>query len=106
LGWQVLNIAAMVARVVVYLTDWCPYCHSARRLLNGKGVAFEEICVEARTDLRAWLLEASGQRTVPQIFINSRSVGGFSELAAFDRAGELDGLLAEPASGAESPLPS
>jgi glutaredoxin 3 len=96
----------MAARVVVYLTDWCPYCHSAQRLLKSKSVAFEEIDVDGRPELRAWMVDASGQRTVPQIFINSRSVGGFSDLSALDRAGELDGLLAAPPSETDAPLPS
>ena len=96
----------MVARVVVYLADYCPYCHAATRLLSSKGVAFEEVSVEAQPELRDWLIEASGQRTVPQIFINSRPIGGFSDLAALDRAGKLDGLLAEPPEGADAPLPT
>jgi glutaredoxin 3 len=95
----------MAARVVVYLTEYCPFCHAARRLLQDKGVDFDAIRVEGRPDLRTWMREASGQSTVPQIFINGRSIGGFSDMDALDRAGELDPLLAESPSTAASQLP-
>lgn len=91
----------MAAHVVLYTTDYCPYCFRAKRLLDGKGIAYEEIDVSDRPELRRWLVEASRQRTVPQIFVNGRSIGGFDELAALQRRGLLDALLAqEPASGA------
>jgi glutaredoxin 3 len=82
------------ARVTIYTTDYCPYCHQAKRLLKQKGAQFTEINVESRPDLRSYLVSASGQRTVPQVFINGRSVGGFSDISALDRKGELDRLLA------------
>lgn len=85
----------MPADVLVYTTSWCPYCRAAKMLLQGKHVTFEEIDVDGRDDLRKWLVEASGQRTVPQVFINGRSVGGYSDISALDQAGELDGLLGE-----------
>lgn len=89
------------AEVTIYTTTYCGYCAMAKRLLAQKQVQFTEINVEGRDDLRAWLVEASGQRTVPQIFINGRSVGGFTELSALDKKGELDARLAEaPAAGA------
>lgn len=95
----------MSAHVVMYTTDYCPYCFRAKRLLAGKGVGFDEVDVSDRPELRQWLVEASKQRTVPQIFINGQSIGGFDELAALQRRGVLDGLLAqEPKSGA-APLP-
>ena len=85
----------MAAVVTIYVTDYCGFCARAKRLLTQKRVRFTEVNVEDRTDLRAWLREASGQRTVPQIFINGRSVGGFTDISALDEAGELDPLLEE-----------
>lgn len=84
----------MPADVLVYTTDYCPYCTRAKALLRKKQVAFTEIDVSDRPDLRRWLVEASRQRTVPQIFINGQAVGGFSDLASLDRDGKLDALLA------------
>jgi glutaredoxin 3 len=89
------------AEVTIYTTTYCGYCAMAKRLLAQKQVQFTEINVEDRDDLRAWLVEASGQRTVPQIFINGSSVGGFTDLSALDKKGELDARLAEaPGAGA------
>lgn len=87
----------MSASVTIYTTPYCPYCIRAKLLLRQKGVAYREIDVSDRMDLRAWLVTASGQRTVPQVFINGRPMGGFSDIAALDRRGELDPLLAAPA---------
>lgn len=84
-------------RVRVYTTRICGYCFAAKRLLAKKGVAFEEIDVSDDVEQRQWLVQASGQRTVPQIFIGDDSIGGFTELRALDRSGELDALLGEPA---------
>ena len=92
---------APIADVKMYRTRWCPYCVRAESLLRGKGVDYEEIDVAGDHELRTWLLEATGQRTVPQIFINGRSIGGYSELSALDRAGQLDRLLAESPPSAE-----
>jgi glutaredoxin 3 len=64
-------------------------------LLDRKGVPFQEIDVTGDWDKRAWLVEATGQRTVPQIFINGVSIGGYDELSALERAGRLDGLLSQ-----------
>lgn len=85
----------MRADVLIYLTSWCPYCHAAKELLGEKNARFAEVDVDGRQDLRAWLVKATGQRTVPQVFINGKPVGGFSDISALDRAGELDALLAE-----------
>ena len=82
-----------VPRITVYTTASCPYCLRAKALLSRKGVAFEEISVEGDEALRAWLVERSGQRTVPQVFAGERSLGGFSDLDALDRAGKLDPIL-------------
>ena len=73
---------------------WCPYCDRARGLLERKGVAFSEVKVDEDTAQRDLMLKRSGgRRTVPQIFIGDRHVGGFDELYALDKAGELDKLL-------------
>lgn len=93
------------AEVTIYTTTYCGYCAMAKRLLAQKQVQFTEINVEGRDDLRAWLVEASGQRTVPQIFINGRSVGGFTDLSALDKKGELDARLAEPPAAGAPAMP-
>ena len=80
--------------IVMYSSSWCGYCARARALLEGKGVAFREIKVdEDPADRAAMLARSNGRRTVPQIFIADRHVGGFDELYALDRSGELDTLL-------------
>jgi glutaredoxin 3 len=83
------------ASVLIYLTDWCPFCQRAKALLTKKKANFTEIDVDDRPDLRSWLVSASGQRTVPQVFINGQPVGGFTDLEGLDRQGKLDRLLAE-----------
>ncbi|WP_438016383.1 glutaredoxin 3 [Sorangium sp. So ce315] len=83
------------AEVTIYVTEYCGYCAMAKRLLSQKQVRFTQINVEGRDDLRTWLVKASGQRTVPQIFINGNSIGGFSELSALEKQGALDARLAE-----------
>lgn len=80
--------------VTMYATGWCPYCTRARQLLAAKGVTVDEIDIEARPDQRAVMMERSGRRTVPQIFIGDRHVGGCDDLHALDAAGGLDPLLA------------
>jgi glutaredoxin 3 len=80
-------------RITVYTTASCPYCLRAKALLSRKGVAFEEISVEGNEELRTWLVERSGQRTVPQVFAGERPLGGFSDLDALDREGKLDPIL-------------
>jgi glutaredoxin 3 len=91
----------MSADVSIYLTPWCPYCRAAKQLLGDKKVRYVEIDVDDRPDLRKWLVTATGQRTVPQVFINGKSVGGYSDISALDAAGKLDPLLAEaPPAGA------
>ncbi|HTE42052.1 MAG TPA: glutaredoxin 3 [Steroidobacteraceae bacterium] len=80
--------------VVMYSTAFCGYCQRAKSLLDRKGVAFTEIKVDENPDDRDTMLKRSGgRRTVPQIFVGEKHVGGFDELAALDRAGELDRLL-------------
>lgn len=80
-------------KITIYTTESCPFCVRAKRLLDGKGVAYEEIRVEGKDDLRIWLAETTGQKTVPQIFAGDRSLGGFSDIDALDRRGELDPIL-------------
>lgn len=80
-------------RVQIYTKHYCPYCTRAKALLEKKGVAYEEIEVEDDDAKRAWLVEASGQRTVPQIFVDGRSLGGYSDIDALDRQGRLDAIL-------------
>jgi len=79
--------------VKLYTKSNCPYCVRAKALLGRKGVAYEEIDVEERDDLRGWLVETTGQRTVPQVFVGERSLGGYSDIAALDARGELDPIL-------------
>lgn len=87
-----------MARVRVYSKKHCPYCVRAKELLDRKGIAYEEIDVEGKDDLRVWLAEASGQKTVPQIFVGERPLGGFSDIDALDREGKLEPILrGEPA---------
>ncbi len=81
--------------VKVYTTMFCPYCTAAKTLLTRKGVPFEEIDASGNPELRQQIMERSGQHTVPQIFINDESIGGFSELNELEMCGELDELLAE-----------
>ena len=81
--------------VRIYTKQNCPFCVRAKHLLGKKGVAYEEIDIEARDDLRLWLAETTGQKTVPQIFVGERSLGGFSDLDALDREGKLDPILRE-----------
>jgi glutaredoxin 3 len=84
-----------VTEVVVYVTDWCPYCVRAKALLQRKGVTVKEVNVERVEGAREEMEERSGRMTVPQIFIGGRHVGGCDDLHALDRAGGLDPLLAE-----------
>ncbi len=83
-----------MSNVVIYTTKVCPYCVQAKSLLKKKGIAFSEIDVSNDSDKRAWLVTATGRRTVPQIFINDQPIGGFDDLWALDRKGELDRMLA------------
>lgn len=82
-----------MADVIVYSSDWCPYCIRAKQLLESKGVAFEEIKVDGKPQLRAEMTQKAGRTSVPQIWIGSRHVGGCDDLFALERAGKLDTLL-------------
>ena len=82
----------------MYCTGMCPYCQMAERLLKSKGVtAIEKIRVDLEPERRREMMEKTGRRTVPQIYIGERHVGGYDDLVALDRAGELAPLLAAEA---------
>lgn len=84
-----------MAKVELYTTSFCPFCVRAKSLLKSKGVPFVEIDVTEDAELRQKMVELSGgRRTVPEIFINDKIVGGYEELKALDDAGELDPMLA------------
>jgi glutaredoxin 3 len=81
--------------VVIYTTDYCPYCRQAERFLTDKGVPFKQIDVTGNDELRAQLVEMSGgRRTVPQIFIGGEAIGGYSDMMALHQKGQLDPKLA------------
>ncbi|MGA7749444.1 MAG: glutaredoxin 3 [Gallionella sp.] len=84
-----------MARVLMYSTAVCPYCIRAEQLLKRKGVhEIEKIRVDLQPELRVAMMEKTGRRTVPQIYINGEYVGGYDDLASLDHAGGLDKLLA------------
>jgi glutaredoxin 3 len=81
--------------IVIYTKMFCPYCWRAKSLLDGKGVAYTEVAIDGRGELRAQMIQrANGRTTVPQIFIGEVHVGGCDDLVALERAGRLDPLLA------------
>ena len=83
-----------MAEIEIYTTPFCPYCARAKRLLDQKGVAFVEIDLWQFPERRAEMIErAGGRRTVPQLFVDGRSIGGSDELAELERSGELDAML-------------
>lgn len=80
--------------IKMYCTAVCPYCQMAERLLNKKGVTeIEKIRVDLDPSAREHMMQITGRRTVPQVFIGERHVGGFDDLSALDAAGELEPLL-------------
>ncbi len=79
--------------ILIYTKDYCGYCARAKTMLAAKGAAYTEIDVTYDADLQAEMIEQSGRRTVPQIFIDGRPLGGSDDLAALNSAGELDRLL-------------
>lgn len=86
------------AGIVVYTTPFCGYCAAAKRLLTAKGAEFTEIDVMFDIERKREMIERSGRRTVPQIFIGDRHIGGYDDLSALDGSGELSRLLAGSAS--------
>jgi glutaredoxin 3 len=84
----------MSVHVLMYSSGVCPYCTMAERLLKSKGVdEIEKIRIDLDPQQRAQMMEKTGRRTVPQIYIGDTHVGGFDDLSALDRAGKLDPLL-------------
>jgi glutaredoxin 3 len=83
-------------KILMYTSAVCPYCINAERLLKNKGITdIEKIRIDLQPELRAEMMEKTGRRTVPQIYIGERHVGGFDDLRALDLAGELDKLLTQ-----------
>jgi glutaredoxin 3 len=86
-----------MAKVLMYSTGVCPFCLMAERLLKSKGVAeIEKVRVDLEPKRREEMIERTGRRTVPQIYVGARHIGGYEDLAALDRAGGLDPLLCAP----------
>lgn len=85
-----------MAAVTLYTTRYCPYCIGAKRLLDRKGIRYNEIAVDGNFALRAEMEARSGRYTVPQIWIGKQHVGGCDDLHALERAGQLDALLNAP----------
>jgi glutaredoxin 3 len=91
-----------MTRILLYGTQFCGYCRAAKNLLRAKGLEYQEIDVGSDPARRAEMVErAHGSRTVPQIFIHGRHVGGYDELAALEREGKLDAWLANALADAE-----
>ena len=83
-----------MSNVVIYTKDYCPFCHSAKALLESKGVAFTEYDIAAQPELRDEMInKANGGSTVPQIFINDAHIGGCDDMMAIEAQGKLDTLL-------------
>ncbi|MCG7348651.1 glutaredoxin 3 [Sphingomonas sp. ACRSK] len=85
-----------MAKIEIYTKAFCPYCTRAKRLLESKGAGFEEFDITMGGERRTEMLQrANGRTTVPQVFIDGRHIGGSDDLAALDRQGGLDPLLAQ-----------
>ncbi len=82
-----------MSNIIIYTKDSCPYCVWAKQLLDTKNATYTEIRVDIETDKLADMVRLSGRRTVPQIFINDQPIGGFDDLSALAKNGELDKLL-------------
>jgi glutaredoxin 3 len=82
-----------MAQIKMYTTPWCGYCTAAKRLFSQKGIEYEDIDVMGDREKRAWLVKVTGRTSVPQIFIDGVAVGGFDDINALDRKGELDTML-------------
>jgi glutaredoxin 3 len=84
----------MMAKVLMYTTAVCPYCIRAEQLLHSKGITdIDKIRVDLQPELRISMMEKTGRRTVPQIYINGEHVGGFDDLALLNHSGKLDEIL-------------
>lgn len=80
--------------ITIYSTLICPYCNAAKQLLKSKGLDYQEIRVDQDRQQRLVMMEKSGRTSVPQIFINGKHIGGFDDLNAINRSGQLDQILA------------
>jgi len=80
--------------IEIYTKGYCPYCTMAKQMLKKKQVEYKEIAIDGDAQLREKMMQRAGRHTVPQIFINDQHVGGYDDLAALDRAGQLDDMLA------------
>ncbi len=81
--------------VILYSADWCPFCTRAKALLTSREIPFEEVNVDRVPGFREKLVEMSGRRTVPQIFVGGEPIGGYDDLVALDRNGELLALVSD-----------
>jgi len=79
--------------VIIYSAAYCPYCTNAKELLRRNNIAFEEIRIDLQPELRDEMIAKTDRRTVPQIFINGQAIGGYSELYALEKQGQLNKLL-------------
>lgn len=82
----------MATRIKIYTTDYCGYCKQAKTLLQSKGILFEEVDVTHDDAKREWLVKTTGFKTVPQIFIDDKPIGGFDNLSQMDKEGKLASL--------------
>ena len=82
-------------KITIYTADYCGFCHAAKALLTRKGVPFDDVDVTHDPAVRQDVAQRSGQSTVPQIFVDDESIGGFAELQTLEVSGELDDLLAD-----------
>ena len=82
-----------MSEIIIYTGRFCPYCTMAKRLLDRKGATYTEIDVDSKPDLRQELMHRTQRRTIPQIFIGERHIGGFDDLQTLDIKKELDSLL-------------
>ncbi len=94
-GKNAASKGVIMANITMYTTAYCPYCNNAERLLENKGVTgINKIRIDEAPEKRMEMMEKTGRRTVPQIYIDDQHIGGFDDLRALDLAGELDPLLA------------
>ena len=83
----------MAAHVKIYTRQWCGYCTAALELLDQKGIEYEHVDCTGDQKTRTWLVQATGRSTVPQIFIDGKPIGGYDDMRALDRKGELDRMI-------------
>lgn len=83
----------MSNKVTVYVTDYCPYCNAAKRFLSSNGIEFDVVDVTQNVEKRNWLVQTTGMRTVPQIFVGDTPVGGYTDMDKMHRQGNFVPLL-------------